>query len=271
MKIECVFILSVSSDIGQALALEYLNDGCEVIGTYRNRESVVDLEKRPGMQLLYCDIASVESIRSMIIDYGSLSKPWGVFISSVGTLEPIGPFFSQDFDSWEQSVTVNSIAQLRVLRELYAFRQRGRISHAVFFAGGGINNPFTNYSAYTASKVFLVKMCELLDDENQDLNVFIVGPGFRPTKIHNQTINNPYGAGDNLERTFGFLRSERPQTSFRDIYHCINWCIAQGKSVAGGRNFSVVRDHWLEDAQLVEQLQRDRNKFKLRRFRNEER
>lgn len=258
MEKSCVFILSVSSDIGHALALEYLNDGYEVVGTYRNIESVNDLSKQPRIKLLYCDIASPESIQSMITDYGNLSKPWDIFISSVGTLEPIGPFFSADFDEWEEAITVNSLAQLRVLRELWPYRRQGQICHAAFFAGGGTNNSFPNHSAYAASKVFLIKMCELLDSENPLINVFIIGPGFIPTKIHR------------FQHTIDFLPSRQKGTAYKDIYDCINWCIAQGKNVAGGRNFSVVHDSWREDARLVEQLQRDKNKFKLRRFRNEE-
>ena len=145
------------------------------------------------------------------------------------------------------------------------------MSHVVFFAGGGTNNPFTNYSAYCVSKILLIKMCELLDDENTDLNVFIVGPGWVRTKIHDQTLDNPKGAGNSYERTLEFLESEGSGTSYEDIYDCINWCIAKGRDVAGGRNFSVVYDTWRQGGeQLAEQLRGDSDKFKLRRFGNED-
>ena len=250
-----VFILSVSSDIGRALALAYLDDGYEVIGTYRRPELVADLR---GITLIHCDITSKKSIRLMIETFAAFKSPWDIFISSVGTLEPIGAFFSADFDVWEEAVTVNSLAQLRVLRELWPYRRQGQLCHAAFFAGGGTNNSFPNHSAYAASKIFLIKMCELLDAENTDLNIFILGPGFLPTKIHR------------FQPTMDFLPSRQEKTAYKDVYGCINWCIAMGKNIAGGRNFSVVHDLWQEDALLVEQLQRDKNKFKLRRFRNKE-
>lgn len=254
----CVFILSVSSDIGHALALSYLADGYEVVGTYRDRELVADLAQENRVQLLYCDVALPESINRMIIAYKAISKPWDIFISCVGALEPIGTFFSSDFDVWEKSVNVNSLAQLRVLSELWPYRKQGQLCHAAFFAGGGTNSPLPNYSAYAASKIFLIKMCELLDNENPDLNIFIMGPGFLKTKIHRS---------DNFD--FSQLRGN--STSFEDIYNCINWCVAQGKKVSGGRNFSVVHDEWRSGGrQLREQLIKDENKFKLRRFRNKE-
>lgn len=259
MEKKRVFILSVSSDIGHALALEYVNNGYEVIGTFRQKELVTDLlPLKDKIHLLFCDATFPQSIELMINGFRTISKPWDIFVSCVGTMEPIGPFFSQDFDVWERSVTVNSNAQLRVLRELWPYRRQKQLCHAVFFAGGGTNGPLPNYSAYATSKIFLIKMCELLNSENPDLNVFIVGPGFLPTKIHCSQENF-------------FLRSRGSDISFKDIYNCINWCIAQGKEVSGGRNFSVVHDEWRNGGQrLIEQLLKDENKFKLRRFRNKE-
>lgn len=266
----CVFILSVSSDIGHALALKFLSDGYGVVGTFRDRQSIIDLTGKPGLKLIRCDVSSRGSIGLMIDAYKTFCQPWDTFISCVGTLEPIGPFLSHDFYSWEKSLTVNSIAQLGVLHGIYPYRRQGHVLNVVFFAGGGSNSPFKNYSAYAASKVLLIKMCELLDDEYEDLNPFIIGPGFRKTKIHRQTFNNPVGAEKNLNRTYGLFELDQSDSSFDDIYCFIQWAVMQGKKVVGGRNFSVVHDRWWQDARLVELLKGDKNKFKLRRFRNEE-
>jgi len=184
-------------------------------------------------------------------------------------MEPIGKFFKCDFDTWEQSIRVNSTAQLRLLHEIYPLRRKGSTCHVVFFAGGGTNNPFTNYSAYCAAKIMLIKICELLDDENKDLNVFIIGPGWVRTKIHNQTLNSRSAAGRNYERTLEFIRSKNNGTDYKDIYDCINWCIAQGRAVSGGRNFSVAHDIWHNGGKaLARQLRATHDKFKLRRFKN---
>lgn len=266
---ETVFILGISSDIGKSLAERYLRRGSTVVGTYRNPQNVVDLADGPRRHLLSCDVADKASVVALTRYYHTLGLQWSTFISCVGTEEPIGNFFACDFDAWEQSVIVNSMAQLRVLHTLYPFRRQGQVSHVVFFAGGGTNNPFTNYSAYCASKILLIKMCELLDDENKDLNVFVIGPGWVRTKIHKQTLDHPAGARQNYQRTIEFLRSEAPGTSYDDIYDCINWCIAQGRDVAGGRNFSVVHDPWRQGGEpLAEQLRGDPDMFKLRRFGN---
>lgn len=266
---ESVFILSAGSDIGRELAERYLAAGHQVAGTYRSERSVAELEPHPNLHLFKCDLADPPSIRAALSAFREEVGVWDTFISSAGTEEPIGPFFECDFDEWEQSVIVNASAQLRVLHGLYPLRRPGKLNHAMFFAGGGTNNPFRNYSAYCISKIFLIKVCELLDDENDDLNVFIVGPGFVRTKIHRQTLCRPQLAGPNYEKTRAWVESDEPGTSFDDIYECIEWCKALGKRGAGGRNFSIVHDQWRDGgAALTEALLQDTDKFKLRRHGN---
>jgi len=265
-----VFILGIGSDIGTALAERYLKQGYSVMGTYRCKNSVKGILAKYDVCLFKCDAGSKLSIRKCVDKYKKSQKQWDIFISCVGLMEPIGKFFERDFDTWEKSVIVNSVSQLRFLHEIYPYRREGQSCHVVFFAGGGTNNPFTNYSAYCASKIMLIKMCELLDDENKDLNVFIIGPGWVRTKIHAQTLQSRAVAGSNYGRTKKFLKSNNPGTDYQDIFDCINWCIDQGREVAGGRNFSVVHDQWRKSAaRLAKKLCADPNKFKLRRFKNE--
>lgn len=266
---QSVVILAASADIGRELARMYADAGAQVVGTYRSREGVAELDGHANVHLLPCDVGSRESIDAMLEAYGALGlQPWDLFISAVGTMEPIGPWASLDFDAWEQSVTVNSLAQLRVLHGLYRYRRPG-LAHAAFFAGGGTNNPFTNYSAYCVSKIMLIKMCELLDDEVPDLNAFIIGPGFLPTKIHSQTFANPEGAGRNVDKTKQFFEAPGQVATYADLYDCVNWCVEGGRDVAGGRNFSAVHDPWKDSGDaLASELRRDRNRYKLRRAGN---
>jgi NAD(P)-dependent dehydrogenase (short-subunit alcohol dehydrogenase family) len=264
------FILGASSDIGGDLALRYAEDGADVIGTYRGPNSPARLAEHPRIRLLCCDVSLPTEVDRLVEAYSRLDEPWDVFVSAVGTMEPIGPFLSTDFDAWQQSVTINSLAQLRVLHGLSPYRRNSGTAHVVFFAGGGTNGPFANYSAYCASKIFLIKMCELISDENPDINAFILGPGFVATKIHNQTFAHADAAGINLSKTMRFLETSTSNRSLADIYECINWCINSGAAISAGRNFSVVHDGWrMGGEELTSMLQLDANKFKLRRYAND--
>lgn len=265
-----IFLLGITSDIGKALAELYLKEGYSVFGTCRDIESGNKFAEKTGIPVVPCDVTNKNSINKAVDKFVQLYGSWDIFISAVGTSEPLGHFFSCDFDSWERSLMTNCTDQLRVLHVLFPYRCTESISHVAFFAGGGTNNAFPNFSAYCVSKIMLIKMCELLDDENEDLNVFIVGPGWVRTKIHDQVLNNPEGAGESYKKVRQFLDSGEEGTSNESIYKCINWCIGQGKEVAGGRNFSVVHDTWEKGGkELIEQLRANPDKFKLRRSGNE--
>ena len=53
----------------------------------------------------------------------------------------------------------------------------------------------------------LIKACELLDDENEDLNIFIVAR-LCQNKDHNETLENKDQAGENYHKTKSFLESQ---------------------------------------------------------------
>ena len=259
-----VFILGGSADIGVELARRYLDAGCNVALTYRKRGAIESLLDRANFAAIPCDVASPDSVAAAAIAFGKLNWRWDDFLSIVGTMEPIGKFFEVDFAKWSHSITVNTVGQLHALHALYGLRRHGDEVGAMFMAGGGTNNPFTNYSAYAASKLFLIKMAELLDDETPDLNMFVIGPGFVRTKIHGETLAAEASPGGNRQKTLDFLKTEG--TSHGDIFACIEWCFAAGRAIVGGRNLSVVHDPWRGGGEALKRaLAADPNMFKMRR------
>lgn len=262
-----VFILSASSDIGHALMARYLDRGATVVGTYRRDGGLDAFRDRPGAHLLPLDLTQPDSFAGIAHYMKEHELAWDLFIASNGTMEPIGPFLGLDGGAWQASIDSNALAPCRLLQALYPLRQGGRVNDVAFFAGGGTNNPFRNYSAYCLSKILLIKMCELLDDEAEDLKAFILGPGYVRTKIHDETLRAAEKAGDNLDKTRNFMATDG--TSMDDIFACLEWCVGQARAVVGGRNFSVVHDPWRNGGEMLAQaLAADADRFKLRRAGN---
>ena len=266
IPVENVFIAAINSDIGQELALRYQDAGGRVSGTYRNLQGLDRLKARGGIDLLPCDISRSEEILTVARRFSEKTYPWDIFIGAVGQLTPIGLFFETDVGSWVDSVAVNSLNQLKLLHALYPHRRQNGMSKIVFLVGGGINNAFTNYSAYCVSKLLLIKMCELLDDEYPNVHAIAIGTGWVNTKIHQQTLNSSVRSSVNYRKTLEFVSSGDQGTSYDDIFDCINWCFSQDRKLTGGRNFSVVHDRWKSGSEnLLLDLSGDSNKFKLRR------
>jgi short-subunit dehydrogenase len=265
-----VVIVSITSDIGIALAHRYADSGHTIVGTYRSTGLLDQLSGISNLHLFPCDLMKKQDIASFVKDFEALGLKWDTFISLPCTPLPLKAFFDCDFDEWSESVHLNAIEQLRILHKLHPFRNNARISDVVLFAGGGINNAVIDFSAYTISKIMLIKMCEFLDAENKDLNIFIVGPGWTRTKAHYITLANVGRDSIKYKETAEFM-SEDKGTSMDDIFGCVQWLCRQGKDIASGRNFSVVNDQWHGEKSdlLAQELKRDPNIYKLRRFKND--
>jgi NAD(P)-dependent dehydrogenase (short-subunit alcohol dehydrogenase family) len=261
-----VIVLGASSDIGAHLTEHYLRGGAEVVGTYRSRTSRVAELEAAGARLFPLNIDSPDQVKRFAQQLKADAWIWDVLISAPGLLDPIGPFFSTDFGAWEKSVITNSTAQLHVLHAIYDQRNATTLSKVIFFAGGGTNGPFDNYSAYCIGKLSLIKMTELLDSECPDLQVSIIGTGWVNTKIHQQTLAAGEAAGLNFDKTRQFMGSpEGVSASLETVAECIDWCLAAPRDAVGGRNFSLVHDEWRDPA-FIDMLKADPNIYKLRRL-----
>ena len=263
-----IFILSVTSDIGTGLAKRYSNMGNTVIGTYRSTNNLDNLNKMPNTHLFYCDLEDKVSIDALMENYKESGLSWDTFISCPCNPLPLESFFDGEFEEWNKSMHTNAIEQLRVLHGLYPLRNKDKISNVVYFSGGGgSNKAVKKFSAYNLAKITLTKMCELLDAENEDLNTFIIGPGWVKTKTHDLILKHTDSADERHIATKKFLESKEG-TRIDDIFNCIEWLCQQGREISGGRNFSVVYDKWGNE-KLAEILKSNSDMYKLRRLGNE--
>src|SRR6185369_17049614 len=98
---------------------------------------------------------------------------WDLVICCIGVLYPIGKFFDTNLNAWEQNVDSNVMLPLRLMRNIWEYHKPG--ASVCFFSGAGTSNSAQTYSAYSASKMMLYKMTELLDDEEPDTKFFILG------------------------------------------------------------------------------------------------
>lgn len=265
-----VLIVGISSDIGGYMAERYARDGYRIVGTYRSDASLDRLRQIPDCTLFQCDLSSSASIDTFINGFRETGTAWDELVFLPNTPLPIKPFFETDFAEWKASVDLNFVAQLRLLHALHAHRAAGKTNNVVFFAAGGVNNAVVNFSAYSISKIGLIKMCEYLDAECPDLNIFIVGPGWVKTKTHTLILANTPPDDPKHVETLEFLR-HKTGTELADIYDYVRWLCDAGKAVSSGRNFSVVGDPWKKaDGELLAAaLRLDHHMFKLRRHRND--
>src|SRR5258707_781352 len=77
-----VFLLGAGSDIGARLASMFAARGARVVGAYRSEASVAALRGEARIDLIPCDAARAESVRSALAAYAELKLPWDIFNSA---------------------------------------------------------------------------------------------------------------------------------------------------------------------------------------------
>jgi len=245
-------IISISSDIGIAMARRWQDRGWDIFGTYRMPSPEVSQLRKLGIGLTHCDLLDVYSVEEACRSLQRLCPTWDILIMCPGTLDPVSSFIDCCFDEWKSSLTVNFTSQMRILRRMLPSKHSdsGFGSCVLFFAGGGVNSAPINYSAYTVSKIALIKMCELLDAEIPNTRFVIVGPGWVDTKIHKTRPAN-----------ISFTPMDR-------VLDCCDWLIDSPRRAVSGRNFSVAFDSW-GTRELAEMLIEYPDMYKLRRCGND--
>ncbi len=262
-------IVSISSDIGAALASAWLSEGHSIAGTYRTPSSKTEDLRRSGVDLVKCDLSNDEETDDAALALCHDGQPWDTLVLAPGLQDPVGSFSTIDFDEWSRSITVNFVNQMRIIHRLLPYRNEimdlGPM--VLMFAGGGTNNATQKYSAYTISKIAEIKMCELFDAEIPNMRFSILGPGWVKTKIHQSTLDNPIAAGDNFDRTKIKLESDEC-VPMSKVIECCNWIINSPREMVSGRNFACAWDKW-GDTALETALKLNPDMFKLRRDSND--
>jgi NAD(P)-dependent dehydrogenase (short-subunit alcohol dehydrogenase family) len=260
-------IAGVSSGIGSALAEHLSSNGWVVSGTARHL-------LQGGLaasvsESVTCDFADSASVDAATERLASSTDAWDLLVVAPATMNPIGNFANIDFDAWAGSVHLNLVNQLRFVHRMlpYARRAPGGTPVCVLIAGGGTNSAPVAFSAYTVSKIALVKAVELLDAETPEVTFTILGPGWVRTSIHQETLTSA-GAPDEIVQETQRRMREDDFIPMRRVLDAVDWIISQPKEVVGGRNFSVGRDPF-DEPDFVEFLRREPDAFRLRRSGND--
>jgi len=160
-----VLILGITSDIGRELAARFERDSWSVVGTHR---------PEPTPRYQGCTLDPVE-LRSSRKGASMRRHPAATTCGSNGTSwcgrwhrGAHWPVRRSRRDAWESGFSVNALAPLRFLRAVYDLRNRAGNARCRHVLRQRNQWRRTLVSAYCASKIVLIKMCELLDAESAD-------------------------------------------------------------------------------------------------------
>jgi NAD(P)-dependent dehydrogenase (short-subunit alcohol dehydrogenase family) len=257
----CTLIIGATSGIGEALTDHLRTLGEKVIGTSR---SILQSENGAD-ESFTLDVSSLDSINSFVRRF-SQEYVWERLVFCPAVMSPIGPFGEVNIDEWVSTFNINFTNQVYLLRKLLPSKG-GEMPRVIFFAGGGTNSAPRDYSAYTISKIALIKLVELLNEEMNSVSFTIIGPGWVNTKIHKQSMVHGLENSKAFKETKRRIR-ENDFVSMEKVVKSIMWVLSQSKEIVGGRNFSTAQDP-LDSDDFIRSISSDYHALKLRRHGND--
>jgi len=235
-----------------------------VIGTYRKpNNNLYHLEKL-GLSTVRVDFGRTIEQKELI-KLTQKTNEWDIFLSCIGTLQPLDLFTQANIDEWIYAFNTNFTNQVRVLHELLNISvvKPKNPRTVLFFAGGAKSSATKFMSAYSIAKIALTKFVELCQIENPSDKFSIIGPGWINTKIHQQTLDAGYADAEISELTIKRIKSG-DFNNIDELACMIEWIISSSVEIIGGRNFSLSTDEWTNES-LTQALLDDSDLFKLRR------
>lgn len=198
-----VLITGASMGIGLAVAKACAAQGAALILISRHEG---DLEKAAaavrgnGQTHTYrcVDVGKSGAVEEMAHDLNEQMASLDGVVNCAGVYGPIGPTDVVDVAEFAAAVQVNLLGTFHVCHYLLPLLKKAPRGKIVNFSGGGAAGPFPNYSAYSISKVGVVRLTEnmALELKADGVDVNAVAPGFVVTRLHEQTLQAGGKAGE---------------------------------------------------------------------------
>jgi len=251
-------IAGIDSDLGGLIGRHLEGLGWAVFGTTRRRESVSD-------SIFFLEAGDPKSIKESVELFLTEAPDWDLVIIAIGKLNPIGKLTEIDFDCWRESFEVNFINQIYILKTLIEKTTSipDKKRKILTFAGSGTNSAPINFSAYTLSKVALIKATEILSVEFPNYIFLSVGTGWMKSSIHKQTLDAGILAGDAYHETIKRVACY----NFGEhslLLDFVDWYLKCDNKDISGRNIALQGDNWNAHG-FVPSLTSSIDSYKLRR------
>lgn len=164
-----IIITGTSRGIGYELALQFANEGHQVLAI--SRKTPQELIENPNITCLSIDISVEEEMQEIDEFISSGWKNVDILINNAGSLinKPFSQLSQQDFES-VYKVNVFGVANLT--RTCLPFMSKG--SHVVSISSmGGIQGSmkFPGLAAYSSSKAAVITLSELLAEEYKEQGI----------------------------------------------------------------------------------------------------
>lgn len=270
-----VFVSGGSRGLGFSVCQSLVDAGANVAFCGRNEPEltvalgILKAQVRSDQRIvsIVLDVSDKEQVFALgagsLTDFGAID----ILVCNAGILGPIGSFLENDLDEWIQSLNVNLLGSLYLIYTLLpqmVERGHGKI---IQISGGGASGPLPGLTAYSASKVAVIRFVETLAKEYSKFGIDIngVAPGMLKTRLLDEMLEaGPERVGEDLFRRSVKKFTEQEDSSFQAC-ELIKFLASSESDGISGKLISAEWDDWREWPNHLQDLQNS-DLYTLRRI-----
>jgi NAD(P)-dependent dehydrogenase (short-subunit alcohol dehydrogenase family) len=266
-----------SRGIGKTIAEFFVREGANVLIAARSEQELIavqtDLAKtaadaKNGARVEICvtDVAKKIDAKALVKKAIDCFETFDILVNAAGVYGAIGTVAEVDFEKWKTAFDINLFGTVNVIQEVlpvFMEKKQGRI---INFSGGG-DGAFPHFSAYSSSKIAVVRFTETLAEEIKEYGITVnaIAPGAVNTKFLDEALK---AGADRVGKDFYEKLKKQKDEGGVGPDKAAELCVflASGESgVLSGKMISAVWDDWKSwDAGKVKELM-DSPKLNIRR------
>jgi len=177
-------VTGASRGIGRAVALGLARAGAHVIAVARTRGGLEELDDDIKAAGGACSLVTLNLKHGDKVDAlgPTLYQRWqhiDIFVANAGILGTLTPVAHIQDRDWDEVMTINVTANVRLIRTLDPLLRRSDAGRAIFVSSGVAQNPRAYWGEYAASKAALetLALCYAAETASTPVCVNIVNPG----------------------------------------------------------------------------------------------
>jgi NAD(P)-dependent dehydrogenase (short-subunit alcohol dehydrogenase family) len=180
-------ITGASQGIGLAIARALAAEGCDLVNTARNRNSLAKARKKLGPRALpfACDVRDPVSVQNLMTAVAHRFHRIDILINNAGIAHPSMPAAELPIDSWRDVIDTNLTGMFLIVRAALPLMKSGAV--IVNNLSIAARRVFAGSSAYNASKHGALGFTNTLREELREKGIRVIAllPGATDTAIWN--------------------------------------------------------------------------------------
>ncbi len=190
-----VLVTGASRGLGLSIAEAFWERGADLFLVARCEDALAAIASRLLQQcptqrigFLSVDLSNKGAAERIFAQLRDFTDRLDVVVNNAAILGPIGPFSTNDWAAWENTLQVNFLAPAAICQVTVSWMQAGGV--ILNISGGGATAPRPFFSAYSAAKAALVRLSETLASEVKPLGIRVncIAPGAMNTQMNTAVL-----------------------------------------------------------------------------------